>query len=71
MMVSAGAGVLSSGLWVLLLGVVEWTEVAGVVRAMAGVDSRESSISLVDEVVLFVDEGLWCALRAMVKGSKH
>lgn len=71
MIVSAGAGALSSGLWLLLLGVVEWTEVAGVVGAMAGVDSRDSSMSLVEKAVLFVDEGLLCAFRAIVKDSKY
>ena len=49
----------------------EWTEVAGVVGAMPGVDSREFWVFMVDEPVLLVDEGLWCALRAIVKGSKH
>jgi hypothetical protein len=57
MRLSAGTGVLSSGFCLLRLGVVEWAEVAGVVGAMSGVDSRDSRISL-DEAVLFVDEGL-------------
>ena len=44
----------------------EWTEVAGVVGAIPGVDSRDSSISLEDPV-LFVDEGLWCVLRGILE----
>jgi hypothetical protein len=63
-LLSDGAGVSSSPFWTLCFGVVEWTEVAGVVGAIAGVDSRDSSISF-DEPVLFVDDGLSRVLRGI------
>ena len=56
-MPSEGNSESSSRFTLLVLGVDEWTEVAGVI-AISGVDSREFRVPF-EGVDLAVEEGLW------------